>query len=283
MIRILLFLVGLTTASGGAAFETLDAELLREYDAPLARQGVTVDAISFFAISDTAVARHARRGGREIARWQSVGRAGVAHLGGCVVTGLGELVCANSNFPARPTAGSIEWFDPATLAPKRSRSLGPTDGVLVWIDELADGWLAGFAHSTGPGDASGRDARHTRIVRYDRYWIEQDAWLLPEPVYTRLGPRGLTGGSVGPEGLLYVGGDATGELHALARPAQGPILVHVASVGSIEADRAFAWDRDGDERLIWSMLAGGGTVAVYRVPEVVVPAGLRRFATLDRR
>ena len=125
MLRAFLDVLALAAASAAPALETLEPEALNEYAAPLARQGVAVGQNAFFAIAGTGIARHARRGGRELARrggrelarWQSVGREGVAHLSSCTVTREGELLCANSNFPALPMAASLEWFDTATLRP----------------------------------------------------------------------------------------------------------------------------------------------------------------------
>lgn len=275
MMRGFIVVLGLAAASAAPALETLEAEALHEYAAPLARQGVAVGPNAFFAIAGTGIARHARRGGRELARWQSVGREGVAHLGSCTVTRERELLCANSNFPALPMAASLEWFDTATLRPLRSRSLGPTDGSLAWVDELTGGWLAGFAHFDGNGGAPGKSHRHTRVVQFDPYWVAVQAWLLPDSVLARLAPDSASGGTVGPDGLLYLTGRQRPELYALARPSQGTTLVHVATIELAIAGRAIAWDRFADERVLWTVHQRA--VRTFRIPRIVVPAGLSGF------
>lgn len=255
--------------------ERLAAEPLMTYPAPLAKQGVAIGPSGFFAVAETGIARHARRGGREVARWQSVGREGVAHLSSCVMTRERELLCGNSNFPSLPMAASLEWFNPATLAPLRTRSLGPTDGSLVWVDELAGGWLAGFAHIEGRGGVPGRDHRFSRVSQLDPYWVEVQAWLLPDSVLEQLAPGGLSGGSVGPDGLLYATGNDRPEVYALARPSQGTTLVHVATIELGTAARAIGWDRFSDDRILWT--AAEREVRTFRVPRIVLPAGLSIF------
>lgn len=272
LILLALLMLSVLPADG---LERLTAEPLMIYEAPLAQQGVAIGPSGFFAVAPTGIARHARRGGREVARWQTVGREGVAHLSSCVMTRERELLCANSNFPALPMAGSLEWFNPATLAPLRSRSLGPTDGSLAWVDELAGGWLAGFAHFDGAGGESGKDHRYSRIVQFDPYWVPVQAWLLPESVLDRLEPGGLSGGSVGPDGLLYATGNDRPEVYALARPTQGTTLVHVATIELTVTSRAIAWDRFADDRILWT--AAEREVRTFRVPRIVLPAGLSIF------
>jgi len=247
------------------------------YPAPLAQQGVAVGPNAFFAVTEAGIARHARRGGTELGRWRSVGREGVAHLNSCVVTRARELLCANSNLPDLPMAGSLEWFEPATLAPLRTRSLGPTDGSLSWVDELAGGWLAGFAHFDGPGGEPGKDHRHTRIVQFDPYWVAVEAWLLPDSVLQRIEPTRLAGGSVGPDGLLYITGRERPELYALARPSQGATLVHVATIELGIAGEAIAWDRFGEQRTLWAIYRDDREVGTFRIPRIAMPAGLTGF------
>jgi hypothetical protein len=260
------------------ALERLEAEPRMVYPAALARQGVAVADNSFFAVASTGVSRHARRGGRELARWQSVGREGVAYMNSCVITRERELLCANSNFPELPMAGSLEWFNAATLAPVRSRSLGTTDGSLAWVDQLVGGWLAGFAHFDGPGGAPDRDHRYTRVVQFDPYWVAVQAWLLPRSVLEKLAPASMSGGSVGPDGLLYITGNERPELYALAKPSQGTTLVHVATIELDIAGQGIAWDRFADEdRILWAVHDRNREVRTFRIPRIVMPAGLSGF------
>lgn len=259
------------------ALDVLDAEHLMSYPSPLAHQGVAVGENAFFAVTNTGLARHARRGGREVARWQSIGRAGVSHMNSCTLTRAHELLCANSNFPKLPMTGSLEWFDPTTLTPVRTRSLGTTDGSLVWADELAGGWLAGFAHYDGRGGEPARDHRYTRIVQFDPYWVPVEAWLLPDSVLERMRPHSASGGSVGPDGLLYLTGHDRPEMYALARPTQGATLVHVATIRLEIAGQAIAWDRLVDDRIVWGIHRPTREVRSFRVPRIVLPAGLNGF------
>lgn len=270
-------LFGLLLVSPACALQKLDAELLMRWPAALAHQGVAKGENVFFTVSNTALARHARRDGREIARWQSVGRAGVSHMNSCVVTSARELLCANSNYPELPMAGSLEWFDASSLRPIRSRPLGSTDGSLVWVDELANGWVAGFAHYDGRGGKLGKSHRATRIVQFDTAWAPVGSWLLPDSVLERMQPYSASGGSVGPKGLLYVSGHDRPEIYALARPEQGSTLVHVATIALDIAGQAFAWDRFSDERIVWAIHRPDREVRTFCIPEIEIPNGLSGF------
>jgi hypothetical protein len=96
-------------------------------------------------------------------------------------------------------------------------------------------------------------------------------------VLDRLSPNSMSGGSIGPDGLLYVTGNERPELYVLARPTQGARLVHVATVSLGIAGRAIAWDRFEDDRILWTVRADGGEIRTYRVPRIVPPVGLPRF------
>lgn len=260
----------------------LSAVQLEKYPAAQARQGVAVDATSFFAINNTAIGRYSRTGGKPVVDWRLVGAPVLSHINSCVVTSSRELLCAHSNFPELPMTGSLEWFDPASLQHIRSRSLGVTNGSLVWVDELASGWIAAFAHYDGRGGMPGIGHRHTRIVRLDRDFREIEGWVLPDSVLERLSPHSASGGTIGSDGYLYLTGHDRPEVYVVAPPTMGPKLIHIATVDIDTAGQAIAWDRTTDRRILWSVDRPSRQARAFEVPAIGIAEEVAHFAPPGR-
>lgn len=238
---------------------------LRRIDAPEAKQGVVADARYVYAISNSEIARIDKASGRQVDSWRGDPRQFI-HMNSCSLEGS-ELVCAASNYPAVPMANSIEWFDSRTLTHVRSRSLGPGRGSLTWLDWHDGSWWACFANYDGKGSERGRDHRWTTLVRFDADFAEQQAWLFPETVLERFRPYSASGGSWGPDGLLYVTGHDRPELYALRLPAAGTRLEHVATIAIPTSGQAIAWDADGS-RTLWSIERKAKQAVASEIPPV---------------
>lgn len=170
-------------------------------------------------------------------------------------------------------ASSVEVFDTRSMQHIATHSVGLTEGSLVWFDHLdesglAGEWIAGFAHYDEAGAAPGRDHRSTRIVRMDARWRELGGWMLPDSVLERLAPHSASGGSMGPDGLLYLLGHDRTEMYVLALPEIGPKLEHVATVDIALEGQAFTWDRSTQERIVWGISRPKREVRSFRVPEI---------------
>lgn len=252
----------------------LRAEAVAAFPAEEARQGAAVDFEAFYAIVNSAIGRYDRRTGERLASW-SLPRSGpIRHINSChVALDRAVLLCANSNFPETPMASSIEAFDARTLEHLASRSLGLTDGSLVWFDRfdrtgLETQWIAGFAHYDGRGGMPGRDHRATRIELLDASFRSVGGWMLPDSVLERLAPHSASGGAMGPDGLLYLLGHDREELYVLAFPELGPELEHVATVAVELQGQALAWDRTTSERIVWGISRPEQEVRAFRIPEI---------------
>ncbi|MBI1188602.1 MAG: hypothetical protein GC206_14935 [Alphaproteobacteria bacterium] len=262
---------------------TLQAALVREFDAPEARQGVAVDDRHFYAIVNTMIGKYDKETGARIAGWSGPRGGLVRHINSCFAE-PGRLYCANSNFPRTPMASSVEIFDTATMTHIESHSLGLQDeGSLTFFGRFGDGWFAGFAQYDGEGGLEYKDSRFAGIVLYDAQWRRTGGYALPDMVLARMAPHAASGGAIGPDGLLYLFGHDRPELYVLARPTMGPTLVHVATIAVDAAGQAFAWDRAA-MRTLYAINRPTGAVRVFEIPEVSLDHSpdARRFETTPR-
>lgn len=246
--------------------EGLAAEEVARWSAPEARQGVAVDAEHFYAIVNSRIGKYRKTDGVKVGEW--VGdRIAIRHLNSCVVYGA-ELVCANSNYPQTPMASSVEIFDTRTMQHLRSVPLGVRDGSLTWVERRDGVWWAALANYDPPRSYLGRTHRDTRIVLFNDSWAEVGGYALPDSLLEKLAPHSVSGGSFGPDGLLYVTGHDAPEIYVLRVPLQGPVLEHIATLKAPIEGQAWAWDRSGD-RTIFAISRSTGAVVILKVPKIL--------------
>ena len=241
------------------------AEAVRSIPAPEARQGVAVDAEHFYAVVNSRIGKYRKADGAKVGEWVGDGIA-IRHLNSCVVDGS-ELVCANSNFPDTPMANSIEIFDPASMKHLRSIPLGVRDGSLTVLERHEGRWWAIFANYDAPRSHLGRTHRDTKVVLFSDQWAELGGYALPDSVLSRLAPHSISGGSFGPDGLLYLTGHDAPEIYVMRSPRQGPLLEHVATIPVPFEGQAWAWDRSAG-RTIYAIRRRAGEVVIVDVPDV---------------
>lgn len=248
-----------------AQLVTAPAAESARFAAPEARQGVAAGGRHVYAVDNSRIAKYDSVSGRRLALWQGDPRR-FRHLNSCGLVGP-SLVCAASNYPDVPMASSVETFDPDTLRPVATRSLGPGRGSLTWLDWHDGSWWACFANYDGRGGEPGRGHRWTTLVRYSPDFAEQGAWLFPEEVLQRMAPRSSSGGAWNRDGLLYVTGHDRRELYALRLPAAGSRLELVAIVPTVTGGQAIDWDPAVPRRL-WSIDRATLQLVASTVPEV---------------
>lgn len=242
-------LCSLTMVFAAAAFPAQQsarelAELAR-FDAPEARQGVAVDAQHFYAVTDRAIGKYDKQSGALVAKWEGPRDGPIIHLDSGVVLD-GKLYAAHSNYPNEPMTSSVEIYDASTLKPIGSHSFGIMWGSLTWIDRHDGAWWAVFANYSRVFGQSQRpygNSYWTTLIRFDDKWQWQQGWIFPSNIIKRSEPMSISGGSWGPDGLLYVTGHDHAEVYALRLPRQGSILEHVETIPFAVEGQGIAFDR----------------------------------------
>lgn len=257
MIGLLLF------AAAAAPLHLPPAAELRRLGAEEARQGVAADSRFVYAISNSVIGKYDRRTGQRVARWQGDPELFV-HVNSCTLAGS-QLVCAASNYPDVPMASSVEWFDSARMEHVASRSLGPGRGSLTWLEWHDGSWWACFANYDGRGGEPGRGQRWTTLVRYDRNFAEQGAWLFPRSVLEQFAPYSSSGGTWNGR-HLYVTGHDRAEVYVLKLPKAGSRLIHVATFAFPSPGQAIQWDRSS--ATLWSIDRSRRELVESRPPQL---------------
>lgn len=244
----------------------LAAEELRRWKPRGANQGVAVDARFFYGIGNYVVGKYDKVTGERIAEWVGLRGGATSHLNGGIIQ-EGMLVLAHSNFPQLPMASSIEYFDPATLRPVKSVSLGIRHGSLTWAEKRDGFWWVCFAHYNDQGTASGTDNRFTIVGKFDERWQIIESWLFPPQVVAEWGKSSSSGGSWGDDGLLYTSGHDEKELYVLRLPKMGVTFEYVTTIEVPFEGQSWAWDRT-QKRVIYGISRRTGEVVAARIPEL---------------
>ena len=249
----------------------LVAEEVRRWKPRGANQGVAVDAKHFYGIGNYVVGKYDKVSGERVAEWVGLRGGATVHLNGGLIQD-GQLVLAHSNFPQLPMASSLEYFDPASVRPVKSVSLGLRHGSLTWAEKKDGFWWACFAHYNDQGTAPGTDNRSTMVGKFDENWQLLESWLFPPQVVASWGKSSCSGGSWGDDGLLYTTGHDASELYVLRLPKMGVTLEYVTMIKVPFEGQSWAWDRT-DRRVIYGIIRRTGEVVVAKIPEL--PAVLR--------
>ena len=256
----------LATAAPAAAGDAAGAAhfaAIRRFPAEEARQAVAVDAEHFYAIDDRRIGKYSKRSGERVATWSAPEGGPIAHLNSGVVV-AGRLLCAHSNYPALPMQSSIESFDPASLAHLESRPLSVGDGSATWILPRGGEFWVAFANYAGRGGAPGRGPEASFVQRFDAAFRPQGRLAFPPEVVRRFGTRSSSGGSLGPDGLLYATGHDAPELYALRAPATGDALELAAILPAPIAGQGVAFD-PVEPDLLWAILRASHEVVALRL------------------
>ena len=242
----------------------LVAEELRRWKPRGANQGVAVDAHHYYGIGNYVVGKYDKTTGARVAEWVGLRGGATIHLNGGLIQD-GQLVLAHSNFPQLPMASSLEYFDPATVQPVKSLSLGIRHGSLTWAEKKAGFWWACFAHYNDQGTAPGSDNRSTLVGKFDDTWQLLESWIFPPQVIASWGKSSCSGGSWGDDGLLYTTGHDEKKLYVLRVPKMGVTLDYVTTIDVPFEGQSWAWDRS-DPRVIYGIIRRTGEVVVARIP-----------------
>ncbi|MDX9925111.1 MAG: hypothetical protein RBS48_10115 [Ignavibacteriaceae bacterium] len=221
---------------------TREFKEIKIFDMPEARQGVAVDKNYIYVIGSQEIGKYEKASGKLVKKWEQDKNGKIIHLDSGLIY-KGKLYCAHSNYPGIPMTSSIEIWDAKTLTHLDSKSLGISWGSCTWIDRYNGTWWAAFAHYDKWKEEAKTDVRWTTVVQFNDKWQMLESWVFPEEVLKKFGIMSNSGGSWGPDGLLYCTGHDNPELYVLKLPQMGSILELVETVPINNTGQGIAWDR----------------------------------------
>ena len=217
------------------------SEIMR-FDAKEARQGIAVDDKHIYVIGTQEIGKYLKKDGTHIKSWVGEEDGPIIHLdSGVIIDGL--LFCAHSNYPGIPMTSSIEIWNAETLEHIDSHSFGINWGSCTWVDYYDGYWWASFAQYEKWKHATGKGSEWTTVVKFNNEWQELGAWIFPENIVQRFRPMSNSGGSWGPDGLLYCTGHDHPELYGMKIPQIGSILEFIKTIPIDNTGQGIAWDR----------------------------------------
>lgn len=217
------------------------SELMR-FDAKEARQGIAVDEQFIYVIGTSEIGKYDKEDGNFIKSWVGEENGPIIHLDSGVIID-NKLYCAHSNYPGIPMTSSIEIWDAETLEHIESHSFGINWGSCTWVDYYDGYWWASFAQYEKWKHETGKGSEWTILVKFDLDWQELGSWVFPEEVIQRFRPMSNSGGSWGPDGLIYCTGHDNPELYGMQIPKTGSILELIKTVPIDNTGQGIAWDR----------------------------------------
>jgi hypothetical protein len=219
-----------------------------------ARQGIAVDANHFYPVTDLGIAKHEKATGKFVSKFEMTKGSQIIHFDSAVVVD-GKLYAGHSNWPSEPMTSSVEIIDAATMKHIGTHSFGILLGSCTWIDRHEGAWWGVFANYSRVFGTSQRpygNSYWTTLVKMNDAWAIQQAWIFPNEVIRRAEPMSISGGSWGPDGLLYATGHDHPETYVLRIPKMGSILELVETVPLNVTGQGIAWDRT-DPGVLWGI------------------------------
>lgn len=244
--------LGVLFASKLTAQNTVITEL-----AIKANQGVAVDESYIYAISNTSIEKCDKQSGEVVAAWQADKKIAAEkhfkHLNsGAVIEG--KLYCAHSRFPVAINDCSVEIFDikGETLKHVETIPLPSKHGSLTWIDRRDDGtwWMCYAVYGK-------KNNSKTKLIQYsyqDGKFIEQASYNFPAEVVGKWGSASCSGGSWGPDALLYTTGHDHAQAHVLHVDAEGKLNYRKTEKNTGFYGQGIAWDRFAKTPALWGIV-----------------------------
>jgi len=246
---------------GGQKFK----ELMR-FKATEARQGIAVDEKYIYVIGTREIGKYDKKTKKLIKRWCGEKDGPIIHLDSGVIVN-GKLYCAHSNYPGIPMTSSVEIWDAESLQHINTHSFGIGLGSCTWIDRYHGYWWAVFAYYDKFKSIINKDNRWTILVKFDDEWRAIETWVFPKEVLEKFSPMSNSGGSWGPDGMLYCTGHDQPELYVMKLPKAGSILKFVKKLSINNDGQGIAWDRS-NRGVIYTIKKKERLVVVSKILEI---------------
>jgi hypothetical protein len=242
-----------------------EAVEIKQYPVKEAKQAVAVDKNNFYIINNSSIVKYKKSDGTLVGQWDGA-KMGVRHLNSGVVI-KDKLYCANSNFPTIPMVSSVEIINVKTLQHAGNHSFGIAPyGSLTWIDYKKGKWWAGFAQYGGKDASEGKNPSWTTIVRFNKYWQQEEAWIFPGDIVKAFGTRSNSGGAWANDDLLYCTGHDAPELYVMKEPETGYTLQHISTIPVPIQGQGIAIDHSVKNRLIiYGIKRANNTISVVEI------------------
>ncbi len=208
---------------------------IRRFQIDEAKQGVAVDRNHFYAISDKKIAKCEKENGQVIVTWKSPKSSPIKHLNGGLIHN-GQLICTHNP----EGSNAIILFESKNLKLKRIQPLPHLKGSLTWISPRINSkgeviWWGALAFY-------GKEVNQTRVVKFDQNWKIIKSWSFPKQVTQRFYPNSNSGGTWGPNNLLYCTGHDKAEVYVLRVPSKESQLILIQILPVSSTGQGLAWD-----------------------------------------
>lgn len=257
----LLLIGNIAFSQGGkSGFRTINTIKTAE-----ARQGVAVDNDFFYTVNSTGIGKYSKKSGTLILSMKDT-TGKIIHLDGAVVI-EDKLYCAHSNYPRIPMTSTIEIFSAKDLRHIGTHNFGLNYGSCTWADFFDNSWWICFAHYDQFKKQIGKGTESTVLVRFDKDWNEKESWTFPQNVISEIRPMSASGGSWGPDRMLYVTGHDSAEVYVLKLPESGSVLEYVKAMKINSHGQGIAWDRSTEGRLYGIIRKDNSVVVSELIPD----------------
>lgn len=240
-------------------FSQKSFETIKVFPAEEAIQGVAVDSGYFYAIGSRSIGKYEKKSGRLVKRWEEEEEGPIRHLDSGIVVD-GKLYAAHSNYPEIPMTSSVEIWESHSLTHVESHSFGIQRGSLTWLDRHEGYWWGVFAHYKEFEEDIHKDNRWTSLVQFNDQWQPLQSWVFPKEVLDKFGTMSNSGGSWGPDGMLYISGHDLPELYVMKLPEAGSVLRLISTVQVNSEGQGIAWDRSKPGNLFTIKRSSGKVV-----------------------
>lgn len=217
----------------------------QQFAIPEARQGIAVDKDHFYAVDNRAIAKYRKNSGELINIWRD-SSGFLSHLNSAAAID-GKLYAAHSNLPHRPSTNTIEIWDTKTMKHIQSKRLKNSGtGYFNWLDfhhGLWWGTMADYSESCTIRKPASGCTNNTTLLALDRSWNVLRRWTFPEKLREEFGGMSNSGGSWGPDGMLYLSGHDLPKIYQIKIPDADYELEWVGTHYLEIRGQGIAWDR----------------------------------------
>ncbi len=246
-----------------------EAKVIRTYDLPQVRQGVTVDSLYFYVINNSSITKHHKTGGQMVLSWEDKDSLILHMNSGSIIQD--KLYVVNSNYPEYPMASSLEIFDPHTLQHIGNHSFGIVNGSATWMDRYNDHWYVAFAHYTGRGSEPGKDNSWSRLVKFDLKWRQIESWVFPGDLLDRFESRSNSGGVILSDGKILCTGHDNYEVYVLEFPEKGYTLNWTGTLTVGSFGQGIDFDIEGGSEYLYGIIKKKNRVVVTQTNFYINP------------